>query len=161
MIRLHETTDYNLYKSILTDPEMWKRIGEDGEKPSDLDDKGIPEGWRVIAAETPDETMGCFTVHPIPKNMNTWELHVNVLEQYRDKYSSDFGKEMMRWLSEELPWNVEWIKAQIPEIYPDVIGFAMKLGFRDFGEGVVFRKNGEDVPRRLVMISRQELKQWA
>ncbi len=160
MIHLQETTDYDLYKSILVDPEMWDRIHEDGEESKDMDDGGIPEGWHVIAAQTQDGLMGCFTVHSLPQNMNTWELHVNVLEPFREKYSSEFGREMMKWMSEELPVNVEWVKAQIPEIYPDVLRFAEKLGFRDFGEGRIFRKNGEDVTQRLVMVSRQELKRW-
>lgn len=118
---------------VLKDPEIFSRIAEDGIVASDY---CAPDDAVYIMDE---HDRGLMIYHQV--NSITVECHVHVLKDHRaDAY--DFGQSAINWL-----WkNTESLKivAQIPEIYPNVIKFALKNGFEIEGlnEGS-YIKSGE------------------
>lgn len=103
---------------VLKDPEIFARIAEDG---IDIDEYEAPDDAIYVM----DESSTCLMIYH-SQNSITLECHVHVLKEFRH-IAMDFGQAALDWA-----WNntkASKIVAQIPEIYPDVVKFALKNGF--------------------------------
>lgn len=116
---LTRTEDNEIIKSVLCHPEIYNRIQEDG-APNKED------------FEPPANAMYITDSHNIAVMVYHWasnitlECHIHVLPEHR-KDASKFCQLALEWAWD----NTEATKivAQIPDLYPDVLKFAIKNGF--------------------------------
>ena len=129
--------DMDLVKQVLTHPEIYPRITEDGAPPRE---EYNPPGKAIfVGGFLGDEIIGLMIYHK--DTAVVWGCHVQVLPDYRD-YAFDFGKQALDWLKEMT--NAKKVTAQIPVLYPDVIRFAEKHGFKNEGTNKQsYLKNGQ------------------
>lgn len=57
-----------------------------------------------------------------------WFCHFQVLPEARKNYADEFAKRSLKWFWKSI--SADNIQADIPEIYPNVIKFAEKQGFK-------------------------------
>ena len=155
MIELEETDDRELAAMILTNPEIWERIAEDGIDREKFEAEQIPEDWRLVAVKTPHGTAGLYMLHET--DPGRWQIHANILEAFRGRYAAESGAAILEWMDEHLPESARLAFAVVPVIYPDVMAFTLRYGFKDVGAlGVRFRKNGKSAEQRVLMILRED-----
>lgn len=130
--------DCDVVRAILTHPDIYDRIAEDGTPPRE---DYIPSmiGMAYVVGIVGAEPMGIMVYHPI--NGVTWECHVQVLPDYRKEFADEFSKKALGWA-----WDmgVQKIVAQIPFLYPNVRDFGLRHGFEV--EGInrkSYMKNGQ------------------
>lgn len=106
-----------IYK-VLKDPEIFARIAEDN---ISIEDYKAPEDVIYIM----DQLDTCLMIYHW-RNQATLECHVHVLKNSRLNALA-FGQSALDWAWD----NTDAMKiiAEIPEIYPDVLKFALKNGF--------------------------------
>ena len=114
------TWDAELIKVILSDPELFSRIADDGiSSPKDLS-INLDENIFLVN----DQKTGVFILHPF-SSMCAW-FHVNI--QQHDRVNA------RRYASQAINWafdsGIDKLISAIPDYYPDVIGFAQKMGWK-------------------------------
>ena len=116
---VNRTEDISLIKSVLCHPEIYNRIQEDGAV--SREDFEPPTNAIYI---TDDQNKAVMIYH-WASNI-TLECHIHVLPEHR-KEASIFCQLALEWAWD----NTEATKivAQIPDLYPDVLKFAIKNGF--------------------------------
>ena len=110
------TTDYGAVKKILTSPGIWEEIG--GVDPNTFEVPSEP----VYLMGTVDIPMGLFILHGDPEAM---ECHVQVLPEYREEYSMEFGQKVVE-MSKDY---TKKLTAEIPKRFENVHRFALANGF--------------------------------
>lgn len=152
MIRAVRTFDVGLVYQIMTSPEIWAVVAEDGQD---------------AMTYTPDVTSACYlAVYAdeslvalyIFRRINgvTLEGHAQVLPQYRKRYSIATGEKVLEWVWANAPWCHK-INAWVPTIYPNVRDFAERLGFQQEGiNSQSYLKNGTLHDRWLLGLTRSE-----
>jgi len=151
-VRLEETDDRELAAAVIRDPEMWERVSEDGQVREEFGPQDIPEDFKIVAVRTPHGTAGVYMLHEVEDGI--WQLHANILHQFRERYAAESGDAIMKWMDEHLPESAVLAMAVIPVTYPDVMAFAQQRGFTDMGETTSTMKNGKEVENRLLMVTR-------
>jgi hypothetical protein len=151
-IRLDPTDDRELAARVITDPEMWERVSEDGQEREEFNSEDIPEDWIILAVRTPHGTAGVYLIHEAEAGI--WQMHANILEPFRSRYAAESGAQVMVWIDQNLPESAEMAMVIVPVIYPDVMGFVQRYGFRDMGATTPSMKNGEEIENRLLMVPR-------
>jgi RimJ/RimL family protein N-acetyltransferase len=118
---ISRTYDLDVIKNVLFDSAIYDRISEDG-----TDDYELTLGNSIFV--TDENQIGIMIYHWL--NNVTLECHVQILPDYR-AYAFEFGQSVLKWAWD----NTKALKivAQIPTIYPDVIGFSLKNGFEREG----------------------------
>lgn len=116
---LKRTVETEKIKAVLCHPEIFDRIQEDGA--SSIDDFDPPDTAMYI---TDENNIGMMVYHWV--NGITLECHVHVLPDYRSK-AFEFGQLSIKWAWDNT--KATKIVAQIPDLYPDVLKFAIKNGF--------------------------------
>lgn len=130
--------DVEVVRAILTHPEIYECIAEDGTPPRE-DFMLQLEGIACIVGIVGSEPIGVMIYHPI--NGITWECHVQVLPAYREQYADEFSEKALDWA---FSLGVKKLVAQIPFLYPNVKDFGLKHGFEV--EGInkqSYLKNGQ------------------
>ena len=110
-------------KAILTHPEIYETITSDGAPPID---EYEPAPAVYVGGYLDGKIIGLFVFHP--KSQIWWQLHIQVLPEYRPKYASKFAREGLKWF-----WansEVYTLCAEIPSLYTNVINFSLKQGWR-------------------------------
>lgn len=130
--------DCDVVRAILTHPDIYDRIAEDG---TPLREDFIPSmiGAAYVVGIVGAEPIGIVMYHPI--NVITWECHVQVLPEYRAEFAKEFAQKAIQWA-----WDmgVQKLVAQIPFLYPNVRDFGLNVGFEV--EGInrkSYLKNGQ------------------
>ena len=143
----------------IIDSELFDRISTGNSSESDIR-RCFSDSDIHIGAAVSGSLIGVITF--IPESSTTVEVHCNFLKQHREA-----ALEASRLIAEaflsEYP-TVQKLRASIPDIYPDVIGFALKFGF--VKEGIDRKsicKSGKMIDRIYMGVTRQELelKLWA
>lgn len=120
---IQETSDIDIIKKVLCDPEIYERITSDSAP--DPDDWIPPlEGEHYLAGYVNGELAAIFNMHPITKIL--WEGHMQVLKEYR-KHAHSLFADALSWVWENTP--ALKMVVQIPVIYPEVAKFISKHGF--------------------------------
>ena len=116
---LTRTEDIQAIKSIVCHPEIYDRIQEDGAVSCEEFEPTL-EAMYIMD----EQNKGVMIYHWA--NGITLECHVHVLPEHR-KEALKFGQLALEWAWD----NTEATKivAQIPDLYPDVLKFAIKNGF--------------------------------
>lgn len=143
----------------IVDDELFSRIANSNCQQSDIE-RSYSDSEIHIAAVIGDEVLGVVTFSP--ESSTTVEIHCNFRKQHRDK-AYNAGRMIMRLFLDDFP-SVQKLRAVIPDIYPDVIGYAMKFGF--IKEGIdrkSIAKGGNMIDRIYLGALRDEVEQslWA
>ena len=152
-MRIERSFNADDIHSILRHPEIYPLISHDG-APSAEEFIVNPEQQIFALGYVEDVPVGCVILHP--RTALCWQVHFQVLPEYRKQYALSMGQEGLEWAWE----NTTAIKlvAEVPQIYSNVTAFALKQGFQIEGTN---RKstviNGEIIDSLLLGISKWDL----
>lgn len=111
------------------DPELWERTSEDGNPNTGQ----FPGNAAYIGGYVDGEIIGLFVLHD---SRLGYEAHFQVLKPYR-KYARAFIRQALDICDCR-------VVVEIPDIYPEVINFAVKSGFKTIGiNPESFKKHGK------------------
>ena len=118
--------DIDLIKSIVCEPEVFRTVSDDCINPEDYTPEVIGECWLTVDNE--QETVAAYNFHVI--NAITLQMHVHVLPFFRLKYAREATKAALSWIVSQAPKGFAKIVIFIPSVYPKVVNFAKKFGFK-------------------------------
>lgn len=124
---IEETKDYELIKSIVTEPRVWATVAEDGHD-REAWEPDLSQGW-LVAKDEDGEIIGLYTVHA--HNSITLEIHPFVLPEFRGAEAYQSGKEVLQWIKAKTKYQK--VVCSIPVIYRNVKLFAMRCGLKQEG----------------------------
>jgi hypothetical protein len=125
--------DYRI--AIATMDAMWEEIAEDGAEQYKPD--LIGEFWIGIYAD--GDYVGMYRIHQLTSAL--WQGHTFTLPDKRE-HSFGAGKAIFEWTLENIP-DMRKMIVEVPECFPNVIGFVKKLGFEEQGyNSDSYSKNG-------------------
>ena len=153
MITLEPAPDLQEVIDLLSDPELFDRIAEDGATVEDLKDL-ITDDQYYLMIKMNGESVGVWWLHE--STSSTLEIHCNILKQYR-KSAKSAGQLIIEWFLNEAPDRYHKLNAEIPVIYPQVYHYTKKHGFVDEGinrQSIV--KNGTIVDQWKLGLTRAE-----
>lgn len=158
-MKLKEIKELDLVENFIKDdPELWDRISEDGNKKDDFKILPNPYFWWIGCYSKKGVLVGIFWLHHI--NNVTIQLHAHVKKEYRKDYAYQCGREILKYFIKEFK-NYEKMIAEIPEIYPDVIKFTLKFGFKEEGVNrLSYKKNNKIVNQCRYGITKKEVMIW-
>ena len=125
--------DYRL--AIRTMDAMWSDIAEDGAEQYKPD--LIGEYWLGLYKD--GEYLGMYRIHQLTSVL--WQGHAFMLPDKRE-CSFDAGMAIMDYVLDAIP-SLQKMIIEIPECFPNVLGFGKKLGFKEQGyNSKSYIKNG-------------------
>ena len=132
---------------------LFDTIAEDGFSADCIEPDVEGQCWLACIAE---ETIGYYCI--LKRNAVTYEIHAQILPEYRKEYSVESGFAVLQWMMD----NTDAMKiiAQVPMIYPNVKAFCQRFGFRV--EGILtksYLKGGELVDQWILGVSRDQVEQ--
>jgi hypothetical protein len=149
----HRTYNPNAVRQVLSRPEIFAVIAEDGQTPEDIDLDVFNDCW--LSMMEGDLFVGCYKLHAL--NRITVKAHAQILPEYRKKYSRDTGIALHEYIYNKAPAYLK-VVVEIPTIYPNVKQFATDIGFRE--EGInrsSYLKGGEVIDQWMLGITRTEI----
>jgi len=150
------TYDDHLIKAIMTLPEMWATVAEDGQSPVLYEPNVEDEAWVLITKDGGEELIGAYRIHS--HNSVTVEIHAQILPEHRKEHGKESGRTILKWILDNADPDCQKVIAQIPEIYPNVINFTKGQGFKEEGVNrLSYKKNGIIVDQVLLGITRSEI----
>ena len=156
MIEVHKVKDVAVVKAIMTQPDIWATISEDGQDPDSYQCDVIGEHWLLMTTE--DYVVGIYNIHAI--NSIQCQIHAHVFPEHRKEHSYETGVLALKWLYDNEP-SYQKLIAIIPVIYENVKKFTCQFGFHVEGlNRLSFQKNGEIVDQYLLGITRQEINEY-
>lgn len=153
-MKLIQINDADLIKSIITDPELWERLKEDGINTDDYEPI-LGFGDLYLGAYVDDLLIGLFSYHK--QNGSTISIHANILQKYRKQYAKEAGRLAIAYFAFDTHDTIQKLIAEIPVIYKDVYHFSLNNGL--IKEGINRKsilKNGELVDTYMLGITKQE-----
>lgn len=156
-IRIFRTCDSRIILPIMTRPDIWATVAEDGQDIELYVPDVTKDCWLMVC----DEEKGIIGLfQACACNSITLELHPCILPEYRKKYSRAAGVEVLQWIYDTQPWYLK-IVAQIPVIYENVKQYAVSFGFQMEGVNrLSYLKNGKVMDQWRLGITRDEIKRW-
>jgi RimJ/RimL family protein N-acetyltransferase len=152
-MRVERTVDAELIHSIMTEPEMWATVAEDGQEPRFYSPEVYREAWLLMTVK--DEPVAVYRLHAI--NGVTCEIHAQVIPKHRERYAHRTGLEALRWLYEEAPMYQK-VVCWVPDVYPNVRAFSEKFGFKLEGTNrASYLKHGQLRDMWLLGMTRDEI----
>lgn len=141
-MRITSTKDKSRIAKVTKHQEIWPRISEDGMTDFHVD----PDHLYLMD----DDDIGLFVVHSI--NSVLFEVHIQVIPEARHS-AMEFLVKVLAYVWENT--NAQKLMAMIPEIYPDVIRFAIKGGFHVEGYSRnSYQKDGRLIDQTYVGLER-------
>lgn len=152
------TFDYELIEKIISTPEIFDFICEDGFEKFDQSLINTEKDcWVSISSD--DLCVGVYHLHP--HNSVTLEIHAHILSEHRKEHSIASGKAILQWVLDECPDNYQKIIAQVPKLYHNVKVFCEINGFKVEGVNRLSHvKNGTLHDQWLLGITREEIKSF-
>ena len=121
------TEDMDLIESIIKDPEIWERASEDNIG-SDTFKPMYDDYCHWLICRDNHTIIGIIYIHS--ETSVSFDMHIYTIKEHRKK-----GKEMtllfFKWFLEKT--NANKLNASIPVFYPEVINFALNVGFKEEG----------------------------
>lgn len=155
-MKAYRIYDAALVKRIMTLPEIWETIAEDGQDPDKYDCDVDGECWLLMVDG--DDVVGLYNIHGI--NSIQCQIHAHVLPEHRKKHSYETGVLALKWLHENEP-SYQKLIAFVPVIYENVKKFTCQFGFQVEGlNRKSYLKNGKVVDQYLLGITRDEIKEF-
>ena len=154
VMNCERTFNDRLVYSVITMPEIWSTIAEDGQNPDDFEPNCDSDCWLLMTEGS--ETIGLYNLHP--HNSCTLEIHAHVIPEHRNRYSRDTGRAALKWIMDHSPDMYQKVIAQVPDIYPNVRKFCELNGLILEGTNrESYRKNGVLLDQYLLGITRKEI----
>lgn len=153
---IERTHDSELVKRVCFDPAVWETIAEDGISQDEFE-PDMNECWLTV---DDGQLIGLYNLHPI--NSVTLQIHPMILPQFRGSLAYESGKQVLKWIVENTDYQK--VFCFIPEIYRNVILFAMRCGLAKEGKNRRSHvKNGKIHDMVMLGITRQEIEAtlWA
>lgn len=153
-MKVELTTDMELVRSILVEPDIWERAAEDG-----VDQETWYPGYDSMTAWLlcieNDEPIGVILLHT--DTQVSLKMHPYLRKEHRQK-----GRIMMaafyKWMLENTEETINKVNTVIPEYQKKVINFAKKVGFQKEGlNRESCQKNGQLYGQQNLGITRKEI----
>ena len=119
---ISRTFNADLIKSVMTRPDMWATVAEDGFEAADWE-PDVQECW--LEARDDDGLIGLFNLHVLDND--TLQAHPMILTERRGLAAYQAGKLALKWVVNNSAYKT--IICKIPVIYRNVKAYALKLGF--------------------------------
>ena len=133
---VQRTLDVGACLAILTNPEIFDLISEDGATFNDLDVDVIKHYWLSISD---DDLIGVVQLKPITSSC--YEGHIHILKEHRKTHSKAAGDGVIAWCKDNLKGT---LYAHTPANCKNVINFLEKFEFTNTGAiPKAWKKNGE------------------
>ena len=154
MIAIKRTFDGELIREIMTRPDIWETITEDGQNVDDYFPECEGDCWLAVSDD--NLTVGLYNLHPM--NGVTLEAHIQMLPEHRLDYARPSVNHFYRWFRDECPKQYQKLIVKIPSLYPNVKKFVSEFGLEL--EGTLTKshlKNGELADTWLMGITREQI----
>lgn len=117
--------DAAVIEQFLTEPDLWKLISETNQDPADFV-AVIDDNVHWVGMYDDELLYGMLVVHTITPT--TAVVHINILKEYRKKYSMISALMCMKYMIHNTDYNK--FNTEVPEIYPNVEKFLLQFGFK-------------------------------
>ncbi len=156
-----EVEDIDLIRDVVTMPEIWETVAEDGQEPDNFQPDFIHHCWLKIVSSGVVIALWQFK----PVNKITLDVHPYVLPAFRGKVGKAAGIEHLKWIYDHGP-QYQKLVASIPVIYKHVKIYANMLGYKDEGlNRCSYLKNDKVHDQWILGITRNEISErclsWA
>jgi hypothetical protein len=133
---VQRTLDVGVCLFILTNPEIFDLISEDGATYNDIHVDVIKDYWLSIYDE---ELIGVVQIKPITSSC--YEGHIHILKEHRKNHSKESGERIIAWCKDNLSGTMY---AYTPEYCKNVTRFLESFGFLNTGVlPKAWKKNGQ------------------
>jgi hypothetical protein len=135
------TTDYNLVREILTNPQAYEHMGDDYLVPREEYAVNIHPDIRYLIARNGSGNVGLFAL--FPRNCHCWELHVCMLPEAITPEKWEAARELAPWLGERT--ECRRLVAEVPRTNRAAIYYGTHgIGMRHVGtHPQAFMKHGK------------------
>ena len=130
MIAFERTRNYDIVRRVMTHPQIWPHISDDG-SPSHQDYRP-PEGehiWYVLAWDNGEELLGLWMFHP--QNAICWEVHTCLLPNAWGERAYTAARALPEWIWRHTPCRR--IVTNVPSSNRLALRFALRAGMTIFG----------------------------
>lgn len=149
------TMDIKTIHNIVTRPDIWATVAEDGQRKQEFYPDVEGECWLTLVAD--DTIIGVYNLHV--HNAITLEIHAHVYPEFRKRYSRHTCLAVFQWIMDNAK-EYQKVVASIPAIYPNVIAFAEMMRFKHEGTNrLSYLKDGQIVDQELYGITRTEIEE--
>lgn len=153
MVQAERTINQNLVNSIVTTPELWETVAEDGHDPALWEPDFDRDCWLLMSLE--GLPVGLYQFKTV--NAITLDVHPHILPEFRGSIGMEAGRKHLEWVYNHAP-KYKKLVATIPMIYRHVKLYANMLGYRDEGiNRASFLKNGQIHDQWNLGITRDEI----
>lgn len=136
--------------AVLRHPEIWGRISSD-ESPK-AQDWEISRRGVYLGGYVDGEVVAIMVFHEVGDSVG--KCHIHTIPERRKEIAAEFAQGALEWY-----WTYfdhDRLLAEIPTLYPDVIGFAKKFGFEEVGIGQdPFLKSGQLYDKVILRLERR------
>jgi len=152
-MKVLRTFDPVLVHAIMTEPEMFATVAEDGQRPEQFRPDVHSEAWLMMFDD--EDVYALYRVHAM--NSVTCEIHAQVRPKHRKVRSRETGVLALKWIYDNAP-QYKKVICWVPEIYPNVRAFAESFGFELEGTNKKsYIKGGKLRDQWLLGISREAI----
>lgn len=124
MIKIERTEDFELVKNIVY--ALWDEVSVDGATKENYE---CNRDNIYLLVRNNEDVLGVYILHAF--NNATLEVHANVLKEHRQKHTLDISDAIHSWIKENInPEIFPKMMARVPEIYPNVIAYIIKSGWK-------------------------------
>ena len=123
------TTDLDLMRRIITDPEVWPYVSDDSSgEPEVYQAPSDPRIWNVLVKDG-DKLLGAFIF--TPHSGICWDVHTLMLPGHGAARAAVAAREMAAWVWANTPCLR--IITEVPDFNPLALKFAVHAGMVQFG----------------------------
>jgi len=150
-MNIEQTFDQRLIKKVMTDSEMWEKIGVDGIKKEDFSPV-LRRNMLVIKAVV-ENVIGLHLFVHKPSGV---VFHPMLLKPFRKDYGREFIKNGLEWFFDNT--NMNSLFVEIPEHHQHNINLATKFNFKDVGiKKEAMKKNGITLDLRVMKLEKGDI----
>lgn len=152
-IAISRTFDGELVRQVMTHPQIWPHISDDGTAPVEEWRPADPTAVLYMVARDGEEVLGLWML--LPQNSITWEIHTCLLPNAWGPRARQAAKMMAEWIWANTPCRR--LVTTVPEPNQLAKRFAVRAGMQEYGRNPAsFLKNGVLHDQVLLGISRPE-----
>jgi len=136
-VTVTRTLDVGLCLSVLTMPDIFDSISEDGATFNDLKVDVVDQYWLSVF----DKGLLLGVVQFKPTTSSCYESHIHIIKKHRKKYAKEAGEAILKWCKDNLKGT---LYAHTPSYCENVIKFLRSFHFQDTGlMPSAWKKNGK------------------
>jgi RimJ/RimL family protein N-acetyltransferase len=129
VIHFERSFDYGLIREILTHPQVYPHISDDGSPaPAEFQPLQSEAVWYIVVRDE-DEVLGLWMLHP--HNSICWECHTCFLPHAWGSRACVAGRLLSQWVWEHIPCRR--IIGNVPACNRLALAYMKRIGFEEFG----------------------------